>query len=286
MNADLQRTNAASTGLTGTKGAFLDAHFAACRAEYEAMLRSVGIQPGWHVLDAACGSGAYLLLLAELVGPSGAITAFDLAPDNVTRVQQLVQDQPLGCPVEVRVASLTDLPYPDAAFDAVWCANSLEYLADADVPVALAEFQRVLRPGGVVATKEPDPGLWLFAPGDPMLLLRMWAAVSTISSPFHGTLRARMTRRFLERAGFTAVWQRATLSEIWAPVQPIQRHYIGRQLMQMGALAEQARMSRSDLAFWRQQRDPDASEALVNNPDLFWCEGHFVAVGQVSEGSE
>jgi hypothetical protein len=49
----------------------------------------------------------------------------------------------------------------------------------------------------------------------------------------------------------------------------------------MGALAEQAGMAEADLAFWRRQRDPDAPEGLVNHPELFWCEGHFVAVGRV-----
>jgi hypothetical protein len=50
--------------------------------------------------------------------------------------------------------------------------------------------------------------------------------------------------------------------------------------MQIGALAERAGVSEADLAFWRAQRDHDAPEHLVNHPDLFWCEGHFVTVGR------
>ena len=80
MSEHLRRTNAAATGQVGTEAGFLDAHFEACRPEYEAMLRSVGLQPGWTVLDAACGGGSYLPLLAETVGSGGAIAAFDLAP--------------------------------------------------------------------------------------------------------------------------------------------------------------------------------------------------------------
>ena len=52
-----RRLNVAATGLVGTEATFLDAHFEACRPEYEAMIRSVGIESGWHVLDAACGAG-------------------------------------------------------------------------------------------------------------------------------------------------------------------------------------------------------------------------------------
>ena len=50
--------------------------------------------------------------------------------------------------------------------------------------------------------------------------------------------------------------------------------------MQIGALAEKAGVPESDLEFWRAQRDPSAPEALVNHPELFWCEGHFVTVGR------
>ncbi len=48
---------ASSTGQLMTDAGWLDAHFETYRPEYEAMLRSVGIRPGWHVLDAGCGGG-------------------------------------------------------------------------------------------------------------------------------------------------------------------------------------------------------------------------------------
>lgn len=286
MSADLLRTNAASTGLIGTQAGFLDEHFDACRAEYEAMARSVGLRPGWRVLDAGCGAGSFLPLLAELVGPGGALAACDLAPDNIARVEEAVAAAAPACPVEARVGDLLALPYPDGAFDALWCANALEYLSAEEADAALAEFRRVVRPGGLVAIKDADPGLWLFSPGDPTLLLRTWAAIGRVSAPFRGTLQTRALRRRLERAGLADVRQRATLCEIWAPLQPVQRRYIGRQLRQMGALAEQAGMPEADLAFWRRQRDPDTPEGLVNHPELFWCEGHFVAVGRVPNREE
>lgn len=281
MREQLLRTNAASTGLTGTEAGFLDDHFEACRPSYEAMLCSIGLQPGWHVLDAACGSGGFLPLMAELVGPSGAIAAFDLAPDSIAHVRRLVAGWPSNCPVDAQVASFMALPYPDDQFDAVWCANSLAYLSDEDLAIALGEFRRVVRPGGLVAIKDADPGLWLFSPGDPTLLLRTWVAASRVSPPLNGTLRARTMRHWLERLGLVDVWQRATSSEMYAPLTPVQRRYVGRHLMQLGALAERVGMPEDDLAFWRRQRDPDSADSLADHPELLWCEGHFVAVGRV-----
>lgn len=280
MSDEQGRLNVASTGQVGTEGGFLDAHFEACRSEYEAMLRSVGLQPNWRVLDAACGAGSFLPLMSTLLEPSGSISALDLAQDNVAAVERRINNGEFTCPVVARTGSLTSLPYQDEEFDAVWCANALEYLDDEELVRALEEFVRVLRPGGVLGTKDWDAGLFLFSPGDPTLLWRAWAAGSQVARNFQGCLRTRSLRRWFEKAGLTDTWQRATLSEIWAPLQPVQRTYIGGQLMQIGALAEKAGVPESDLEFWRAQRDPSAPEAMVNHPELFWCEGHFVTVGR------
>ena len=280
MSGEQQRMNVASTGLVGTEGNFLDAHFEACRPEYEAMLRSVGLQPGWRVLDAACGAGSFLPLMTTLVGPTGSVSVFDLAPDTIATVEKRIADGDFSCPVDAQVASLLTLPYPDREFDAIWCANSLEYLDDQALSNALAEFVRILRPGGLLAVKDADAGLWLFSPGDPTSLWRAWSAGSQVAENFRGCLRTRAMRRWFEKAGLTDTWQRGTLSEIWAPLSSAQRQYIGGQFMQIGALAERAGVPEADLEFWRAQRDPGAQDALVNHPELFWCEGHFVTVGR------
>ena len=55
------------------------------------------------------------------------------------------------------VASITEMPMVAAAsVDAVWSAHTLEHLASHEVPVALAEFHRVLTPGGFVLVTMPD----------------------------------------------------------------------------------------------------------------------------------
>lgn len=55
------------------------------------------------------------------------------------------------------VASITDMaPLPDGAVDAVWSSHNLEHLYPHEVPLALAEFLRVLRPGGMLLLAVPD----------------------------------------------------------------------------------------------------------------------------------
>ena len=55
------------------------------------------------------------------------------------------------------VASITGMPMvANASVDGVWSAHNLEHLAAHEVPLALAEFCRVLRPGGFAAVTLPD----------------------------------------------------------------------------------------------------------------------------------
>jgi len=55
------------------------------------------------------------------------------------------------------VASLTEMrPIEDNSVDAVWSSHNLEHLHRHDVPVALAEFYRVLKPGGFAFVTLPD----------------------------------------------------------------------------------------------------------------------------------
>lgn len=55
------------------------------------------------------------------------------------------------------VASITDMAVvADRSVDAVWSSHNVEHLFAHEVPVALAEFHRVLRPGGFALIATPD----------------------------------------------------------------------------------------------------------------------------------
>jgi ubiquinone/menaquinone biosynthesis C-methylase UbiE len=96
----------------------------------------VGRAPG-VALDAACGTGRF----AEFLAKRGhRVIGVDSSPDMLARARRRVPE------AEFDIAELDALPLPDNSVDVIVCALALDHVACLD-PV-LAEFARVLRPGG------------------------------------------------------------------------------------------------------------------------------------------
>lgn len=124
-----------------------DASIARQGRALDALLKA-SLGPGPHkVLDSACGIGTQALGLAGL---GHRVTGTDLSPLATARAAREAAARGLALPVAA--ADMRALPFPDASFDAVVCAdNALPHLLTAeDVAAALAESRRVLRPGGLL----------------------------------------------------------------------------------------------------------------------------------------
>jgi ubiquinone/menaquinone biosynthesis C-methylase UbiE len=128
---------------------------------------ALGAQPGDRVLDAGCGPGFYVAELLDRVGAEGSVVGVDASP------QMLAMAAKRAARADFREGDVTALPVEDADFDRALSVQVLEYVAD--IPGALAELHRVLRPGGRLVIWDVD-----------------WATVS-----WHSRDRARMAR-FLE----------------------------------------------------------------------------------------
>lgn len=264
-----------STGHRLSNDRFIDAHYAVCRESYEAMLRAVGLQPGWQVLDAGCGSGSFLPLMAELIGPRGSIAAFDLAPENIARVNTLASK--VVVPIVTQIGSVTKLPYADHSFDAIWNANVTQYLTDDELHRMLNEFIRVLKPGGVVAIKETDLTTIQFYPLDQFVMWRHMEKAVTFQPGF---MRVVNLPRWLSNAGLVDVTQATFLEEIRAPLPASVHAFMEGSLRFFAGEAERLGLPESDLAQWRRCQDPQAPDNPVNHPDFYYREGMTLVIGK------
>ncbi len=96
-------------------------------------------------LDVAGGSGATGLKLADRIGPGGTVTIIDLSSEMLGLAEKKAAAQGLKN-VRTGVMDAENLEFPDASFDIVTCSFGIMFFPD--VPRAIAEMKRVLRPGG------------------------------------------------------------------------------------------------------------------------------------------
>lgn len=101
------------------------------------------------VVDVGCGWGGSLRKLAARFAPE-RLLGFDVAPKMVEAARREVARR--GLAAEVQRADAAALPLPDASVDLLFCHQTFHHLMDQDT--AIAEFFRVLRPGGVLLFAE------------------------------------------------------------------------------------------------------------------------------------
>lgn len=269
-----------TSGGAMTDADYLDDHYAAMRPEYEQMLRRVGLHPGWRVLDAGCGGGSYLALLAELLGPEGQIVASDIAPENIERVEQRIGRGEFACAVEARVADVTALPFPDASFDAVWCAAVTEYLTDAQLLVAFAELRRVVRPGGLIAVKEHDFTAVHWEPL-PNAMIWRWLHAAESTTDFRGVFRAPEFPGLYRGLGLQQITAYTVIGERRNPLTQIERRYLRSIFPALSADALTLDLPAEDLARWRVLMDVDHPDHILQHEDFRHRESSTVVVGRV-----
>ncbi|NDQ56975.1 MAG: methyltransferase domain-containing protein [Acidipila sp.] len=277
-----QTRDAYQTTTTGHKlgsGHHLDRHYYALQKEYEETLRAAGFQSGWHVLDAGSGNGLFLPLLSELVGSSGAISAIDLAPENIEEVEELAKSGNLACPVEATVGDLTALPYEDNHFDGLWSANVTQYFTDEQLSQLMGEFRRVVKPNGVIAIKGVDISVWQFQPQHPILMWRLLELESRDNTQLSGAMRGTRLPGWFRDAGLTEIVSKTTLAERRHPLKGVEREYIRGNLEFLSKLAAGQKLPEIDAKEWR--AIADTPDALINHLDFCYREMYVLTTGRV-----
>ena len=119
--------------------------------------------PNAPILDAGCGTGLNLRHL-----PEGS-TGVDINPRNIELLQQRLPNH------VVVQGDVEALPFADASFGTVLCTEVIEHIPDPSA--ALAEYRRILQPGGVLIGSVPArSAIWK---------LRFLSSTCPHSEPFH-----------------------------------------------------------------------------------------------------
>ncbi len=102
-----------------------------------------------RVLDVGCGVGGALVALCRV---GACCVGIDIDRDRLDLARERLELH--GCEALTVCGSAFSLPFPDGAFDVVLCSDMLEHVKDR--PRLIAEFARVLRPGGLLYLAFPN----------------------------------------------------------------------------------------------------------------------------------
>ena len=222
--------------IAGTPGEIYEQHMIpAIFARWAPELVDVlGVRPGEHVRDLACGTGIVTRYLIDRVGPTGRVVGLDVNASMLAAARTAVPH----AAIEWLEGSAMSMPLPDAAFDAVVCEQGFQFFPDK--LAALHEMRRVLVPGGHLAM-----AVWRsveHAPGFRVLeeaLARRIGAAQAALPPF-SLGDAEAIRTLVIRAEFREVRVRADVKlSRWQSAEHMVRSVVGGAPTMLGALAEQ-----------------------------------------------
>ena len=122
------------------------------REATEWLLGHVDFTADTRVLEVACNMGTTMVALAKMHGCR--ITGLDMNPAALEKARANIEKHGLGDVIDVVEGNAMALPFPDETFDVVINEAMLTMLPRANKAKAIAEYFRVLKPGGVLLTHD------------------------------------------------------------------------------------------------------------------------------------
>ncbi len=98
-----------------------------------------------RLLDAGCGGGKYTIPL-QMRGFD--VVGVDVSLDALRIARERSESRKMSVPL--LAANVSQLPFQDGSFDVVWCYGVLQHLLLEERELAVSEFRRILRQGGLL----------------------------------------------------------------------------------------------------------------------------------------
>ncbi|MFX1355545.1 MAG: class I SAM-dependent methyltransferase [Promethearchaeota archaeon] len=223
---------------------------------------------GSRGLDAGCGIGLQVPLLAEAVGPSGHVTGLDLRPEFLVEAERIAEESGLSGQVFFQQGDVNKLPFEHDTFDWIWSASCVGYGFEEPLPL-VKELVRVVRPGGIVAILVYSSQMLL--PGYPLLEARLNATATGIA-PFTKSMRPEShwlrALGWFGDAGLKEATARTFVSDFHAPLSGEIRDAL-IALFEMRWDGAESEVTAADWAEYQRLCQPDSADFILDRPDYY-----------------
>ncbi len=207
-------------------------------------LSGLQARAGLQIADIGCGSGASTLVLAKAL--DAHITAVDLAPQFLRKLEDNAQRAGLSSRVSSVRASMDTLPFGPGCLDAIWSEGAIYNMGFA---AGIEAWRAYLKPNGILAVSELT---WLTATR-PAELHNYWSK----AYPEVDTAAAKMA--VLERLGFTPTGYFVLPEQCWLEnyYRPLQLHFdkLLSRHQHADAAAALVAEEKAEIALYEQYRD-------------------------------
>jgi len=188
-------------------------------------LEALGARRGMRILDLACGPGTLSRRLVAAVSPGGEVIGVDLAPGMIELAKALHLPS-----ARFALMDIENLAFDAESFDAAICGHGFQFVSD--LPRALSEARRVLRPRGRLSASVPigsyGEAVWI----------QLYAVIDRWVPPAPETVDQALTRGTVQdgaafqQAALDAGFESATVELIeevvlWASAEQLVKGFMG-----------------------------------------------------------
>ncbi len=220
------------------------------------LLARIGLKPGEHVLDVACGTGAVTFKAHAQVQPGGSAVGADFAPPMIAVARRKANER--GVDIAFVEADAEHPPVREGGYDVVLCQQGLQFFPE--VSAALKAMCGALTPGGRlgVAVWQPQHRQDLVSELEASLKRNLGERAS-LNQPFSFGSRERLESE-LQAAGF----QDIEIEEVERVVHhPSAERYVGMMFRPAAAvMPEFASITDAEMAEYVARINADLAEKM------------------------
>jgi SAM-dependent methyltransferase len=160
-----------------------------------------GLAAGERVIDIGCGTGSLTFALPERANIS-TVEAIDYEEQFI----EAARERNIDPRINIQKGDACNLPFADRQFDRALSMLVLHFVSDPQR--AVAEMQRVVRPGGVAAAT-----VWDVSGGQPGLRI-FWDTAAAIEPSANDRRRASLSRPMTQPGELAAAFARANFLDV------------------------------------------------------------------------